>query len=627
MQERYTLRSSLWLGILLGGALLSACSSKIKAPPEPPMTIRRADDAFRFRQYADAVALYSAYTDVVDKDEYTARALYKKALAQYQLGRYGDVLVTLQEMQKRYPGGRWVQVEALRGDAQRAMGFPVAAIESWDQGWEVATSADRTRLRVRIGTVARDLDTPQLQEARALVQSKEVGEIIDFQIARREKPELDEPLPEWEEPEKDELAVAAVPKPAEHGSEPPLPPAEIQTAAPVTAPEATLEPGRPAEASDSTPASDVPVQAAAVPSEGPEEQALPAEVAEAAARAQQDIDLGDVRIGLLLSGSAAENEQLEHAVAMAVGRSAVLSRLVHSGNVQQSVEELSRDPQLLAVIGPVESETARLAAETASRWQLPLLELSSGDADARPYVIHAGVMRADLLGPLLDYAMQQARLKQFGVVYPDNASGQSFYRSFQASVAQRGGQVIGADAYAPDARSLTAGLVHRWRDKGNLQALVLSDGSTAAGTFAKFLQREMPDITLLGVNDWDALSEEPMRLSGVVFASVFAADSPRPATRDFVVQFEQERGRKPSTIDALGFEAGLLIRQALAKGVASRRTLWQELQTVSAFEGPTGDVRIVGQRLERRPVLLRLSRGKLQEIKSAGPVAEIAAAP
>lgn len=618
---------------VIGCVLLAACGSKIKAPPEPPMAIRRADDAFRYRHYADAVALYGSYTDVVDKDEYTARALYKKALAQYQLGRYADVLVTLQDLQNRYPTARWVQVDALRGDSQRALGRPVAAIESWDRGWEAATEADRTRLRVRIGTVARDMNTAELDEAREVVTSPDVAQMLDYQLAKREKPELDEPLPEFEAPEGTAVAespgAAEAPVVAKTESH-----AETQAAvatggagAAVAAADAGAAPPEAADSADTVvaePAPEAPTEPAvenaaveapaAAPAVARTETALPETIAGDAAR-----------VGVFLTGTAGENERVVRALQMVLGEQALVVKeaTAAASSEKQAFEELVDDPRVLAVIGPVETESARLVAEAATRQRIPLLELSSAsDTSARPFVLHAGVSRAELLPELLDYAMNRARLRQFGVIYPDNVSGQAFYSSFKASVDRRGGKVIGTDAYSPDAKSLTAGLVQRWRDKDNLQALVLSDGSIAAETFAKFLQREMPDITLLGVNDWDALAGNELALSGVVFASVFVADAPRPATREFVQQYQDAFHQTPVTIQALAYEAALIVKHGLQSGAASRGAMWEAIEHSPIFDGPTGPVRIVGNQLERQPVVVRLSNGKLEAVEtSTAPVA------
>src|ERR1043166_7690340 len=85
-----------WLVAALA-VLTATCSPKVTAPPEPPMSVNRGDQAFRYEDYPTAINSYRNYLAETDRGPYTARVFYKTALAQYRLGQYRETLATLDE--------------------------------------------------------------------------------------------------------------------------------------------------------------------------------------------------------------------------------------------------------------------------------------------------------------------------------------------------------------------------------------------------------------------------------------------------------------------------------------------------------------------------------------------------
>lgn len=560
------------VGWVLCFAVCWGCAAKVQAPPEAPATVRRAEEAFRLRDYERAVELYRTYADLVRRDPYVPRVLYKAALAQYELGRYEDVLETLDELQSRYPDKRWVQVEALRGDAQRALGKPLAAIQAWDHAFSVARPADESKLRLRIATVAHSLSDEELSEATEFVASSQAKEILAAVGTQREHPEIPEPLPEFE------AAVAAAPSGPESGS---VSPSSSETA---------LAGGE-----------SIPIPEGAAVERLPDER----------------------RIGVLVEGTSGDSD-LATAVRLAAGAEHVVTRAVvdESGSVAAAFRALAGDPGVGAIIGASGGRAEELS-RVARAHAVPFVDVDAGDTSG-PYVVAAGPAPAQALGAVLDYAMGRARLRRIGIVYPDTLAGRQFLALAQPEVARRGGEIVGTDAYAPDARTVTAGLVRRWRDRGNLQAVLLSDTLVAAAAFARFLQQEMPDIPLLGVGDWEPLGAMVPEASGVVFASVFSPDrEPHP----FVEEFRAATGRWPSTREVCAYEAARWLGEVLGSvppGV-TRAELWSALQRTWTVDGPSGRVEIANARFVRHPVVVQFTRGELHEV--AQPTATALALP
>ena len=173
----------------------AGCSTKVSAPPEPPVAVRLGDAAFEAQNYESAIRDYRLYLADVDRGEYTARAFYKTALASQKLGDHSGALATLAELERRYPDSVWVQVEALRGDAERDIGRPTAAVLAWDRGWPVADEIERPKLRNRIEIVATGLSREEIDELKDEVSSGAIEALLDEELASRSPLPIEEPVP------------------------------------------------------------------------------------------------------------------------------------------------------------------------------------------------------------------------------------------------------------------------------------------------------------------------------------------------------------------------------------------------------------------------------------------------
>jgi tetratricopeptide (TPR) repeat protein len=175
--------SFLALGLLSVLLALPACRAKITAPSEPPLAVRLGDDAFRMQDYEAAIEDYGVYIDSVERGEYTPLAFYQTALSWYRLERYEQALDVLAELDRRYSNEHWVQVDALRGDAQYKLGRRSAALIAWDEGWRVADAEERPELRRRIVAVLREMDEDELAETREVVGNPDVLALVEHHLA------------------------------------------------------------------------------------------------------------------------------------------------------------------------------------------------------------------------------------------------------------------------------------------------------------------------------------------------------------------------------------------------------------------------------------------------------------
>jgi ABC-type branched-subunit amino acid transport system substrate-binding protein len=596
-----------WAGPVIYLVLIfSACSPRVTAPPAAPAAVRRGDEAFHYQDYGSAIASYRIYLDQVDQGSYTARTFYKSALAQYRLGQYDKALTTLDELSQRYPKRQWVQVEALRGDIQRAAGHPATALQAWDGAWKIAGDADRPALRQRILVTARLLSDVELASAERVVTTKDVRKLLDQQIALREPLPINEPVPtEGEEQasaEEGSIARADLEAaPAGRAEEKPASTAEQE--------EEETAPPTPPVTTEAEPAAAETTEAVAAP-----EPAQPAPVQ------------GNGKVACLfpLSGAARQfGERSLRGLRLAFGKDSDELIVRDTGGdaaaAARMFDELVGDPHVLAVIGPLQSNIAETLAPKANSAQVPLLLLSHGQEPSGQFVLQAGVTRAGEVAALLDYGMQKVRLRRFGVLYPRDQYGQELLDTFRAEVTRRGGTVVGTDAYAPGGAinvDSAVRTVRQWRDAQHVQAVFVPDRGPAVAEFAKSVQDKMPDVTLLGTHGWEDLADHDNSLNGVLFSDSFYSESFRPSTRAFVDAYQQAYGQIPGAAEAQAYDAGLLVRRALDAGASSRSDLWRHLHMLGPVDGATGEIDLTPDGIRRTLFLLQVCDGKLQEIST-----------
>lgn len=650
MRRQRTRRWVLAVVCVAVGAELAACSPRPSigvVPPEPPPAVRRGDDAFRYQDYDRAIDAYGSYLEKVRTGPYTAVAEYKSALAAYRLKRYDQTLFILDDLDTRYPDGKWMQVDALRGDAERALGRNMLAIRAWADAWELAGPEDQQKLARRFQSVARTMDGAQLAEARSLVENDEIRDLLYPEGTGI--PVIGEPL---HEPEDDEGSVAAprravaVPSPKPSGAEPPVaedagewaPPdlADLPTVPPV-APEA-VPPPKPSAArrEPAAPAAPPPVDVAPPAPRMAEPDALPtpAPVPVAAARLPEPpmtlpanppdttIRGADARIGVLLpvtgrhgAAGAAAWQAIQLAFVDAPARLLLVDT---GGGVEAAaLDKLWSDPDVVAVIGPFEHQGTANAGTPVDG--LPAIELPETPG-AGPVRLSLGTREVDLLGPLLRYATVAVQLRRIAVLYPETAAGRSARDAVERAVDNMGGTILGTIGYpaGTDAVAAAGERLLDWREKQNLQAVFLADDAAQARGLATFLRREMPDVTLLGAAQWDALADGGAATDGILFAESFFPGSTRPPARDFVVAYEAAYSGQPGGLAAEAYDVATVARRALALGVDSRPSMRERVREVGAINGASGLVEVTDEGFSRPGVVLQVYDGKLAEVGRSG---------
>jgi ABC-type branched-subunit amino acid transport system substrate-binding protein len=348
------------------------------------------------------------------------------------------------------------------------------------------------------------------------------------------------------------------------------------------------------------------------------------------ARAVAEVPAEDIRVACLLPLSgpyAAYGKGSLNGIRLALGsRASDLLVADEGGEAQQAritLDGLIADRRVIAVIGPLRSEVAEAIAPRAESAGLPMVLLSQRDFTQGHYVVPLALTPSRQAARLVEYAMGSAGLTRFGIIHPSDPYGTALAEAFTAEVARRGSRIVGAIAYARDARefAIEAVTVQRWREQDKVQAVFVPDYAATVVPLVSQLRVAAPDVALLGSNGWNdarQLARAAAQVEGSVFVDGFVAGSERPATRAFVAAYQAEYGAPPGILEAQAYDAAMLLRRALETGVRSRAAVVPRLRLLGAIEGAGGRIAFSPEGVDRQPFLLTVRGGMVRELVLGG---------
>ena len=546
----------------------------------PTQSMAQAEDALRRGEYATAVSGFSDYL-ATGEETFRARAFFELAQAQYGLENYEAALDTLQDLEEQYPKEQWPQIPALRGDIFYALGKKTDAIRQWDIAWKRGNDTDRQFLRARIEEAIDELTPAQAAELAGDLQSDDVRAML----AGRSP-----------------AAVAAVQGTDTDAAARISPPPRVSPPAPRSEP--------PPPASESADA----VEARSLGSLPPE---------------HLDIGAGDAldpgaRIACLLPLTGPDRTYGQRALSGLRVAFAGFPRMLivrdtggQSDLAARLVSVLADDPAVLAIIGPLRSSDASVVAPLAEQLQMPMLLLAHDEGLTGPYVLQTTTTQQEQMRALAAY-LRTLGVTSVGILYPDDTYGRSFASSFRDAATQAGATVVKSNAYSPGQESFgaQAAAVRAWVSGDGVQAVFIPDAATTAVKVAAAAREAAPQIQLLGTESWnqpDVLAAAGSRIDGAVFADSFFIGSGNASTSDFVSRFRALSGYDPTGYEARAYDAGMLVREAIARGARTRGAVLQDLRAVTDYQG-AGTIASGATGLKPDLVLLQVRDGHVATV-------------
>ncbi len=341
-------------------------------------------------------------------------------------------------------------------------------------------------------------------------------------------------------------------------------------------------------------------------------------------------------------------------------RLAIIDSEGNPDGARRAVERLVGEDHVVAIVGSLLSKEASAVASKADELGVPSIALSqkAGLTEIGETVFRNSLTSEMQVRFLVRSAMEQLGLRKFAILYPNDAYGVEFANLFWDEVLSRGGQITAAQTYASgetdfadpiqrlvgryyleDRTSEYRAKLTDWYKKQksigarqkppddlfspivDFEAIFIPDGTKAISQIAPTLAYyDVPDIRLLGTNLWNAddfIRRTERHAEKSVFVDSLMQNDAEFTKSRFYKEFQKVFGETPTAFEAQAYDAGLIIRQALASGVRSRVDLVERLNRLSGFPGALGQLNFTGVREISRPmVALTVDQGKITRLDS-----------
>jgi branched-chain amino acid transport system substrate-binding protein len=281
------------------------------------------------------------------------------------------------------------------------------------------------------------------------------------------------------------------------------------------------------------------------------------------------------------------------------------------------VTGFAANPKIVAVIGEVASKRSIIAAPVLQNAGIPMVSPSS----TNPNVTEQGdyIFRVCFIDPFQGYVMAKFAYETLGAKKVAILRNQSedysvgLASEFKANFEKMGGTIIADVSYKaedPDFRSQLGQVKEA-------DAIFVPGYYGEVGTIARQAREMGIKAPLMGGDGWD--SEKLIQgaggpgkaLEGSYFSNHYSKDDTSSRVQNFVKAFEKEYdGKKPSGLAALGYDAMMIIADAIKRaGSTERAKVKEALAQTKNFPGVTGDITIDDKRNATKPAVVLEIKG------------------
>lgn len=278
------------------------------------------------------------------------------------------------------------------------------------------------------------------------------------------------------------------------------------------------------------------------------------------------------------------------------GRQIELIILDNQANPQETitlVNRLIQRDQIVGLIGPVISSTSMVAGPVVQRMGVPMISPTATAVDVTlqgDYVFRVCYLD-DYQGlAAVNYSFNELEARKAGILYKvGDAYSEGLRHVFRDNFRALGGEVVEL-AYNLGDTDFSAQLT-RFKNEG--VEIVYSpfyyEDAVLALSQAQSIGLE---ATFVGADGWDAqelIDQAGTASIGSVFTTHYSIADQRPIVQDFLVNFQNDFGRFPIVLAALGYDAAALMLDAITRaGSDNRQAIREAIAATEGFEGVTG---------------------------------------
>jgi branched-chain amino acid transport system substrate-binding protein len=241
-----------------------------------------------------------------------------------------------------------------------------------------------------------------------------------------------------------------------------------------------------------------------------------------------------------------------------------------------ALEEMIAKDGATTVIAPILSSSIREISEGIKSIRIPtvVFPFSEDVSGGNPYLIKFSYSIEKQARVLANYAVQDAKVRTLGILYPKTGLGELSKEAFINSIRENGGNIIYVGSYNPGSLDISGEL--KWIKLRHPDAVFIPDGATHSAQLVTTLRREdsLRNLVFLGLNTWNSqtfLKAIGAETGRVIFTDFFFPSSERWI--DFNTKFKAVFGEEPGFLEYQVYEATSLILQILKPPIQKREEI------------------------------------------------------
>ena len=323
----------------------------------------------------------------------------------------------------------------------------------------------------------------------------------------------------------------------------------------------------------------------------------------------------------------------------------------------KALEELYFKHHVVAVIGPLHSKGVEPVTQRAEELGLPIITLSQQPGINGDFVFSAGLTHSLQAFELARYAIERMGLKKFAILHPRDKFGEQYSQSYWDAIEALGGEVVGVESYPSgdtdfrqpidklsglyytEARQRELDELAKLRQENNIkkrnrktekyfslkpivdyQAVFIPDEpKVAAQIFPTFAYRDIDKMQFFGPAGWhtdELITRAQASAEGAIFVDAFYSRSTSPGVKKFVTKYQSTFGEEPGVLEALGYDAAIILNSVLGNRSRARIEVRDDLKSLNNFPGVTGKISYRAGQLARSLTFLTVRRGQIEEIQA-----------
>ncbi len=254
---------------------------------------------------------------------------------------------------------------------------------------------------------------------------------------------------------------------------------------------------------------------------------------------------------------------------------------------------LAEDSTISAVVGHFNSSCTLAGAPIYN--QAGVVEISPGSSaaavtDAGDYTFRVITTDAVQGRYLAEWAVNDLGYQNIAVLYENTDYGLGLAQVLEEAMADLGANIVVQEAYEVGATDYSTVLTKVASSEA--EAIIIGGLYNETALIAK--QRSSFGLENMQIMGVDAIYSDALielggdAANGILLTGYFSDASTSQVAQDFIAAYEEAYGEMPATYAAYGYDAALVILDAIQNVGADRAAIQEYLSTLEGLEGATG---------------------------------------